>query len=229
MEWKKDGHVDHLTNELYDDFDEGDYRSPDAALLCIDLQYYDCAPGYGFFKDITRDDEQYSYYFDRLEDTVLPTVKKLQDLFRNAGQEVIHVKMESLTRDGRDRSAGHKRIGCHVVKGTREAEFMDEIAPEGDEVIITKTASGVFNSTNIDYVLRNLGIRQLVVVGVLTNECIDTTVRDGADRGYHMTIVEEGVATTSEEINAFTLSILNGVYAKVLPYEKIRRSLEEGR
>ena len=50
--------------------------------------------------------------------------------------------------------------------------------------MLPKTSSGVFNSTNIDYVLRNLGIRYLIVAGVVTDQCVDMAVRDAADRGY---------------------------------------------
>lgn len=215
--------MENLTKKLYDDFEESNLKNEDVALLCIDMQYYDCEPGYGFFEDVKRNDPKFSYYFDQLESTVFPTVKKIQNLFRKEGQEVIHVKIESLTEDGRDRSTSHKRIGCHVRKGTKEAEFMKGVAPVGDEIVITKTASGAFNSTNIDFVLKNLGIKHIVVVGVLTNECIDTTVRDGADRGYDMTIIKEGVATTNEVVNEFTLNILAGVYAKVLSYADIEK------
>jgi len=215
--------MENLTKKLYYNFEESSLKNDDVALLCIDMQYYDCEPGYGFFKDIKRDDPKFSYYFNQLESTVFPTVKKIQDLFRKENQEVIHVKIESLTEDGRDRSSSHKKIGCHVKKGTKEAEFIEEVAPLRDEIVITKTSSGAFNSTNIDYILKNLGIKHIVVVGVLTNECIDTTVRDGADRGYDMTILKEGVATTNEAVNEFTLNILDGVYAKVLPYADIEK------
>src|SRR5699024_7064524 len=215
--------MENLTKKLYYNFEESSLKNDDVALLCIDMQYYDCEPGYGFFKDIKRDDPKFSYYFNQLESTVFPTVKKIQDLFRKENQEVIHVKIESLTEDGRDRSSSHKKIGCHVKKGTKEAEFTEEVAPLRDEIVITKTSSGAFNSTNIDYILKNLGIKHIVVVGVLTNECIDTTVRDGADRGYDMTILKEGVATTNEAVNEFTLNILDGVYAKVLPYADIEK------
>ena len=52
------------------------------------------------------------------------------------------------------------------------------LAPVGDEIMLPKTSSGVFNSTNVDYLLKNLGIRYLVVAGMLTDQCVDMTVRD---------------------------------------------------
>lgn len=216
----------NLSQDLYQTFNKSPFKKGEVALLCIDLQYYDTKPGHGFFKNVKRNDVQYKYYFDELEERVIPTVKKMQNLFRAQGEEVIHVKIESLTKDGRDRSPGHKRIGCHVPKGSIDAKFVDEIAPLEDEIVITKTASGVFNSTNIDYVLRNLGIKQLVIVGVVTNECIETAVRDGADKGYEMIVVREGVAAFSEAINRQSLEILNGVYAEVVGSLEIEARFE---
>lgn len=194
-------------------------------LLCIDIQYHDAAPGFGFFKDTPRDDHK--YYFDRLDDKVFPSVARLQKLFREEGLEVIHVRIESLTADGRDRSLEHKRIGCHVPKGSKAAEIMPQVAPVEDEIVISKTASGVFNSTNIDYILRNLGIDQLVVVGVLTNECIETAVRDGADKGYTMYMIEEGMAAFNETLHNNSLKVLNGVYGYLVAEEDMIKMIKE--
>ncbi len=194
-------------------------------MLCVDIQYHDAAPGFGFFKDSPRDDHK--YYFDRLDEKVFPSVSRLQKLFREEGLEVVHVRIESLTADGRDRSLEHKRIGCHVPKGSKAAEIMPQVAPEGDEIVMSKTASGVFNSTNIDYVLRNLGIDQLVIVGVLTNECIETAVRDGADRGYTMYMVDEGMAAFNQTLHDNSLKVLNGVYGYLVSEDEITKMIKE--
>ena len=65
---------------------------------------------------------------------------------------------------------------------------------ESRDILIPKTSCSVFQSTNIDYVLRNLGVRYLVVVGQLTNQCVESAVRDAADRGYLVTVVEDACA-----------------------------------
>ncbi len=94
------------------------------------------------------------YYFDRLRETVLPNVHNLQNCFRSHGLEVIHVRIQSLTKDGRDRGKGHKRLELHAAPGSGDACFLEEVAPVGDEIVINKTASGVFSSTNLHYVLQ---------------------------------------------------------------------------
>ena len=136
-------------------------RKGNIALLCIDLQYLDAARGYGVFTNETDPkvpSQSYDYYFDMLEATVLPNVNRLQELFRNHNLEVIHVRIQSLTQDGRDRSMAHKRLDLHAAPGSQEAEFLPEVAPHGDEMIINKTSSGVFASSNLYYVLKNLQI-----------------------------------------------------------------------
>jgi nicotinamidase-related amidase len=64
--------------------------------------------------------------------------------------------------------------------------------------VFPKSSSGVFNSTNIDYVLKNLGIRYLIISGVVTDQCVDMAVRDAADRGYLVTLAEDACATYSQ-------------------------------
>jgi len=65
----------------------------------------------------------------------------------------------------------------------KEAAFIPEVVPQGDEVVIAKISSSPFNSTNIDFVLRNLGVVHIVLAGVMTNGCVESTARDAADRG----------------------------------------------
>lgn len=189
------------------------------ALLCIDLQYLDGARGHGVFADPAESSVLIAaaeYYFERLERLVLPNVRRLQDTFRAKGLEVIHTRIQSLTRDGRDRGPGHKRLGLHAPPGSKEAEFLPEVAPQGDEIVINKTASGVFNATNLEYVLRNLEITGLFVVGVYSNECVSTAIRDACDLGFFVTLIEDGCATVTPELQNATITTMRDRYARVL-------------
>lgn len=189
-----------------------------AALLCIDMQYLDAARGHGLFEDADKSGVPIGaqeYYFNQLESIVLPNVRRLQDCFREHGLEVIHVRIQSLTADGRDRSSGHKRLGLHAAPGSKEAEFLEEVAPKGDEIIVNKTTSGAFVSTTLAYILSNLGIRAVYVTGVYTDECISTTVRDACDLGYFVTLVSDGCATVTAERQEFTLGSLKDRYVRV--------------
>ena len=200
------------------------------ALLVIDLQYLDAAPGYGVFADADRSGvphEAQEYYFKRLDHVVLPNVRRLQDAFRDLNLEVIHTRIMSLTADGRDRSPGHKRLHLHAAPGSKEAEFLPEVAPKGDEIVINKTASGVFNATNIEYLLRNMGITGLYICGVYTNECVSTTVRDASDRGFYTTLINDACATVTPELHNATIGTIKDRYARVLETDESIKQLRQ--
>ncbi|MDH5326039.1 MAG: cysteine hydrolase [Gammaproteobacteria bacterium] len=205
-------------------------KQHNVALLVIDLQYLDAAEGYGVFADVEKSGvpiEAQEYYFKRLHHIVLPNVKRMQEAFRDLKLEVMHTRIQSLTRDGRDRSVGHRKLGLHAPPGSKEAEFLPEIAPMGDEIIINKTASGVFNATNVEYILRNMGIDTLYVCGVYTNECVSTTVRDACDRGFHTTLVNDACATVTPELHNATLSTIKDRYARVMTSDEVVKEIRK--
>lgn len=200
------------------------------ALLVVDVQYLDAAPGWGIFADVEKSGvptEAAEYYFDRLEHIVLPNIRRLQDAFRANGLEVIHTRIQSLTRDGRDRSVGHKRLHLHAAPGSKEAEFIELVAPQGDEIVINKTASGVFTSTNLTYVLRNLGVTGLFVTGVYTNECVDTACRDACDIGFHTTLIDDACATVTPALHNATLNTLRDRYARILTTDRAIAEIDQ--
>ena len=203
-------------------------KQHNVALMVIDLQFLDAAQGYGVFDESDTSGvpvEAQEYYFKRLDHVVLPNVRRLQDAFRDMGLEVIHTRIQSLTKDGRDRSVGHKRLGLHAAPGSKEAEFLPEVAPKGDELIINKTASGVFNATNAEYILRNMSIDSLYVCGVYTNECVSTTVRDACDRGFYTTLINDACATVTPELHNATISTIRDRYARVLTADDVVKEI----
>jgi nicotinamidase-related amidase len=202
---------------------ESELRAGDTALLVIDLQYGDAHPDHGLLRRMRDrgDGDVAAYYIDRLENLVIPNVRRLQDTCRETGIEVIHTKIESLTQDGRDRSLEHKRLNIHHPPGSIDARFLDEIAPQGDEIVLTKTCGGVFNGTNIEYVLRNLRIDNLIVAGVITSGCVEVAVRDASDRGFAVTLAEDACASWSEEMESAAIRAMSEIYAKVMTTDEI--------
>ncbi|MCA9503440.1 MAG: isochorismatase family protein [Myxococcales bacterium] len=184
------------------------------ALLCVDLQGLDASPDQGIFAELPA--AARAYYLDRLEQTVLPNVQRLQRAFRAAGREVIHVRIQSLTLDGRDRSAQHKRLGLHAPRGSRDARFLPRVAPRHDEIVVDKTSSGAFESTPLEYILRNVGIDSLVIAGVYTNECISTAARVASDIGFFVTVVSDACATVTPELHRTALATLENRYARII-------------
>ena len=141
---------------------------------------------------------------------MLPNIRRLQTACRSGGVEVMYSVIENMTRDGRDRSLDYKISGIDVLRGSWEACVLDEIAPADDEMIFRKTSSSVFISTNIDYVLRNLGVRSLIVAGLLTDQCVESAVRDACDLGYLVTLVSDACATASAERHEQSLLGIRG-------------------
>jgi ureidoacrylate peracid hydrolase len=163
------------------------------ALLVIDLQKGEYNP------DKIAAEPQHAYLFERIGEVVIPNGQKLLAACRAAGVEVIYTVVEALTLDGRDRSLDYKVSGIFFPKGSRGAEVLDELQPLPNEIVIPKTSSSLFNSTNFEYVLRNLGVEYVMVMGIMTDQCVETAVRDGCDRGFMMTLIDDACATFSEQ------------------------------
>jgi nicotinamidase-related amidase len=195
----------------------------DTALLVIDMQYGDAHRDYGNLRRMRDqgDGEVVEYYISRVERKVIPNIQRLLRASREVGVEVIHTRIESLTQDGRDRSLEHKSLGIHHPPGSTEAQFLDAVAPIDDEIVLTKTCGGVFNGTNIEYVLRNLEIRNLIIVGVVLSGCVELAVRDASDRGFAVTLVDDASATWSEEMQEAAVRAMREIYAKVKSTEEV--------
>lgn len=178
-----------------------------AALLFIDVQNYVAGPDGGEYAHLDAADREakYGFFFRAMRETALPNMQRLQAACRKGGVEVLYTVIENLTRDGRDRSLDYKISGLNVPRGSWDGKVIDAIAPGEDEIVLPKTSSSVFISTNIDYVLRNLGVRSLIISGVLTDQCIDSAVRDACDLGYLVTTVTDACATHSQERHDWSL------------------------
>jgi nicotinamidase-related amidase len=208
-------------------FPEPEMRAGSAALLIVDMQRHSAhrdgatlrkvrAAG---FADAARG------FSERL-DLIVPNIRRLQDAFREAGLEVIHVRIASMTANGRDRGPSHKKLGHGAAPGSADAEILPELAPAGDELVFSKTAGSVFCATNIEYVLRNLGITTLVVTGIVTSGCVHTAVTDAADRGFHVILVEDGCGALLPEMHWASIRILRDVYAKILSTDEVLARVE---
>jgi ureidoacrylate peracid hydrolase len=192
--------------------------TPDqSALLFIDVQNFGAHRDGGEYADTPPDafEATYGWFFRHFEAETLPNMQRLQAACRGAGIEVMYTVIESLTQDGRDRSLDYKITGFNVPRGSWDAKVIDAIAPGPDEIVIPKTSSSVFISTNIDYVLRNLGVRQLVISGLLTDQCVDSAVRDACDMGYLVTVVTDACATQSMERHEASLRLNRGYCRQV--------------
>ena len=195
-----------------------------AALLFVDVQNYNARPDGGEYAGMSAAelDARYGYFFRVMRETALPNMQRLQSACRHAGIEVMYTVIEALTRDGRDLSLDYKISGLFVPRGSPVAMVLEAIAPAEDEIVLPKTSSSVFISTNIDYVLRNLGVRSLMIAGVLTDQCIDSAVRDACDLGYLVTVPIDACATLSAERHEWALRNNRGYCRQVTTDQLVR-------
>jgi ureidoacrylate peracid hydrolase len=178
-----------------------------ATLLFVDVQRYNCSWEGGEYAHLSPAEKElrYGYFFRTLKAGALPNMVRLQQACRGAGIEVAYTVIESMTAEGRDRSLDYKITGFNVPKGSVDAQMVTELTPGPDEIVFPKTSSSVFISTNIDYVLRNLGTKYLIVAGCLTDQCVDSTVRDACDLGYLVTVPTDACVTLSAERHDWSL------------------------
>jgi ureidoacrylate peracid hydrolase len=197
-----------------------------AALLFVDVQNYNAREDGGAYDRMSTADRdaRYGYFFRVMHETALPNMQRLQAACRHAGIEVLYTVIEALTRDGRDLSLDYKISGLFVPRGSPDAKVLDAIAPAGDEIVLPKSSSSVFISTNIDYVLRNLGTRSLIIAGVLTDQCIDSAIRDACDLGYLVTVPTDACATLTAERHEWALGNNRG-YCRQITTEALLQEI----
>ena len=105
------------------------------------------------------------------------------------------------TEDGRE--AGRAYMPSpheqQYPRDERDDEILEEVAPQADELVFSKTSSSVFNTTDVERVLWNLGTRHIVFTGLVTDGCVELSARDAADRGFRVTLVEDACCSSTPE------------------------------
>jgi nicotinamidase-related amidase len=201
--------------------------SSSTALLIVDMQYGDAHPDYGLLKAKRErgDVAEVDYYVRRLDQVATPNMCRLLDAFRAAGAEVLFVRIQSLTQDGRDRGPEHKAKGIHFPPGSKDGEILDVLRPRPDELVFSKTCGSAFPGTSLEYVLRSMGKDCLALAGVVTGSCVEATARDALARGFAVTIIEDATASWSDAMQAEAIDRLRQRGADVLSTDAALESL----
>lgn len=139
---------------------------------------------------------------------------------RKSGIPVIHVQHVSL-RPG----------ASFFLPGGRGVEIHESVSPQGNELVLEKHYPNSFRETDLQEKLKELGIEALVVMGMMSNMCIDATVRAAADMGYPVQLAHDacaaralafnGVTVPAREVHAAFMAGLQGIYAKVASVEEL--------
>jgi biuret amidohydrolase len=94
--------------------------------------------------------------------------------------------------------------------------MVPELEPVGDEITVTKTTDSALTGTNLRLILHNLGIKNVICVGIFTDQCISSTVRSLADESFNVVVVEDCCAAGSDELHRKELEIINMIYCHVV-------------
>ena len=208
-----------------------------AALVVIDMQNYGCSSDVGLPQMLSeRYPEIARYYLPRVTQTAVPNARRLLDGFRAAGCRIVFTRHGPLLADGSDMIARRRRRDVESLantgtpalwhRGTFEHEVIAALAPAAGELVIDKNTSSAFNSTGFEWLLRNLEVETLVLAGMATDMCVETTARDAADRGFNVIVVEDATATFFEHHHRAALSGFARVFGQVWDTERVLAALE---
>ncbi len=174
---------------------------------------------------------------------LIPRLNRLVEACRDAGALVIFVKM-AYRRNRSD-------LGVHVtfrpemaaqdilIEGTEDVEFYEGIRPGSRDVVLTKRRFSAFVGTELDLILRSKGIDTIIVGGVATNVCCESTARDARMKDYKVIFLSDGNAPaalpdlgwgniSATEIQKVVLTTMAFVFAQVLSVEEVIRRISAG-
>lgn len=200
------------------------------AMMIIDMQKMDASRTDGLFGRRAIENgttDVWSYYFDRLENVVVPNIASVIAKCRATGVPVIHVRVCDLSPDQSDTSQRYRHFGLIITPDSEDAEFVPGCEPLPGEMVVNKTTSSVFNSTDIKSVLNSMGIDTLIMCGVVTNGCVESSTRSAGDLNFKVLLLEDGCATMTEERHQASLKQMHRNFAYVTTTESVLGQLDE--
>jgi isochorismate hydrolase len=172
-----------------------------AAILLIDLQEY--------FRGIIH-----------------PILKNIVDLISESRKNRIPL---FFTQHGHESEADHGMLGRWwsdlIIKGSNDASLLPELDLKSEDCVIHKTTYSAFHGTDLEEKLKDQGITDLVIGGVMTNLCCETTARDAFLRNFRVFFLADGTSTISEEFHLSTLMNLGYGFAILTSCRQVVQSI----
>lgn len=203
------------------------------ALVVIDMQYEFVKRAQKAVLNLAERQawDRWTPFYARIENIVIPNIGKLLTYFRKNQIEVVFSKITCLTQDGRDRSLTQKRPGWNyslLPPNTKEAEIIDELYPLQDEIVVNKTTDSALTGTNLRLILHNIGVKKVIVTGVMTDQCVSSTVRSLADESFEVVVPDDCCAAATDELQEWELKIINNIYCNVMSSDDVIEILKRG-
>ena len=211
---------------------EFEFAANSCALLIIDMQRDFLEPG-GFGEMLGNDVSQ-------LRGTIEPN-KRLLAIWRSRGWHIIHTReghrpdlgclpMAKKVRGRSPTTIGDAGpMGRILIRGEAGHDIIPELYPQFGEAVIDKPGKGAFYATDLHAILMNRGIKQLIVTGVTTEVCVNTTVREANDRGYDCLVPSDCVGSYFPEFQEMGLKMIKaqgGIFGWVSHSDKILAALQ---
>lgn len=197
----------------------------ETALLVIDVQN-----AYMKIPDDPIEAERWAPFFKRMNKLVIPNTARLIEFCRKTQIEVLYARIACLKEDGRDRSLSQKKPGWNYLlmpKDTEESQIVPELEPKADDIVVCKTTDSALTGTNLRLLLDNMGIKNVIVAGIFTDQCVSSTVRSLADESFNVLVVEDCCAAGTDELHRHELEIINMIYCHVMSMQEVSESITD--
>lgn len=217
-----------LYYETMTDPDDPELLPEQTALLVIDVQNtYLTRPDRSTLSSAEQAHfDRWTPFHERMHGTVIPNIARVLAAFRQRSIEVFFARIACQTRDGRDRSLSQKLPGFNnllLPKDTTPSFIVDALAPQDDEIVVTKTTDSALTGTNLRLLLHNVGIHNVVCVGIFTDQCVSSTVRSLADESFRVVVLDDCCAAATDELHRKELEIINNIYCTVMGVDDIAK------
>lgn len=207
--------------------DDIDLKWAETALLVIDVQntYRDRPERATLSPEEQERYDLWTPFHRRLDEMLVPRTADLLARFRANGLDCLFARIASHTREGRERSLSHRKPGWNNLLLPQDdwaSQIVPELAPVGDEIVVTKMTDSALTGSNLRLLLTNMGVKNVVCCGVFTDQCVSSTVRSLADESFNVIVVEDCCAAGSDELHHKELEIINMIYCTVMSSAELK-------
>jgi len=186
-----------------------------SVLLIVDMEY-------GFL-------DSKSPLFVNLGFEIVTNIKKILNIYREKKLQIIFVKREH-RKSGIDidktRVEIFKKSKGLILENDKSSEIIDDLKPLKDEIIVIKRRWSSFFGTELDMLLRRLNIKNLIVTGIQTPNCIRATVYDALSLDYNVIVISDATASKSEKIQKNNLFDIENLGVDILTTDELIDILE---
>ncbi len=160
-------------------------------------------------------------YFLPIADSILNNIHSVIQTCRENGIKIVFTRHghQDISKDG---GMLFEWWGENIVYGTKDWDIFDQLRPQEQDLIIDKNRYSAFHGTNLDQSLKSLGLKDLIITGVLTNCCCETTARDAFVRDYRVFFISDATATINRDLHLSSLKNLAFGFAYVLSSNELK-------